>query len=93
MDEMLTVLVKVQFPIHWYFAEIMWVAFANVKATHIFFSKTISVHAIFNDQNLNDTLTNNIFSFEQMGPDIYQRKKVLRFHANGHQNKDEFNEM
>ena len=30
-----------------------------------FFSKNISVYTIFNDQNFNDTLTNNIFSFEQ----------------------------
>ena len=36
-----------------------------------FFSKNISVHAIFNDQSLNDALTNNIVSFEQLGPDWY----------------------
>ena len=35
----------------------MWVAFANAKATHIFFSKNISIYAIFNDQSFNDTLT------------------------------------
>ena len=46
----------------------MWVAFANAKATHIFFSKNISVYAIFNDHSLNDTLTNDIVSFEQLGP-------------------------
>ena len=33
-----------------------------------FFSKYISVYAIFNDQSFNDTLTNNIVSFEQQGP-------------------------
>ena len=38
----------------------MWVAFANAKATHIFFSKNISVYAIFNDQSFNDTLTNDM---------------------------------
>ena len=43
-------------------AEKMWVAFA--KATHIFFSKNISVYAIFNDQSFNNTLTNDIISFE-----------------------------
>ena len=48
----------------------MWVAFANAKATNIFFSKNISVYAIFNDQSLNDTLTNDIFSFEQLGPEL-----------------------
>ena len=46
----------------------MWVAFANAKATHIFFSKNISVHAIFDDQSFNDMLTNDIVSFEQLGP-------------------------
>ena len=32
-----------------------------------FFSKNISIYAIFNDQSFNDTLTNDIFSFEQLG--------------------------
>ena len=45
----------------------MWVAFANAKATHIF-SKNIRVYAVFNDQSFNDTLTNDIVSFEQLGP-------------------------
>ena len=46
----------------------MWVAFANAKATHIFFSKNISVYAIFNDQSFNDTFTKDIVSFEQLDP-------------------------
>ena len=33
-----------------------------------FFSKNISVYAIFNDQSFNDTLTNDIVSFDQLGP-------------------------
>ena len=36
-----------------------------------FFSKNISVYAIFNDQRFNDTLTNGIISFEQLGPDCF----------------------
>ena len=40
----------------------MWVAFA-------FFIKYISIYAIFNDQSFNDTLTKNIVSFEQLGPE------------------------
>ena len=50
----------------------MWVAFANAnaKATHIFFSKNISVYAIFNDQSFNDMLTNDILSLEQLGPKL-----------------------
>ena len=33
-----------------------------------FFSKNISVNAIFIDQSFNDTLTNGIVSFEQLSP-------------------------
>ena len=50
----------------------MWVALANAKATHIFFSKNISVYAILIDQSLNDTLTKDIVSFEQLGPGCVQ---------------------
>ena len=34
------------------------------------FSKNISIYAIFSDQNFNDTLTNDIVSFEQLFPDV-----------------------
>ena len=48
----------------------MWIAFANAKAAHIFFfQKNISIFAIFNDQSFNDTLTNDIVSFKQLGPE------------------------
>ena len=46
----------------------MWVAFANAKATHMFFSKNMSMYDVFNDQRLNSMLTNNILNFEQLGP-------------------------
>ena len=46
----------------------MRVAFANAKASHFFFSKNISVYAIFNNQSFKDTLTNDIVNFEQLGP-------------------------
>ena len=36
-----------------------------------FFSKNISIFAIFNDQSFNDTLTNDIISFEQLGHGHY----------------------
>ena len=45
----------------------MRVPFAFAKAT--FFSKNISIYAIFNDKSFNDTLTNDMVSFEQLGPD------------------------
>ena len=46
----------------------MCVAFANANSH--FFSKRISVYAIFNDQSFNDTLTNDIISFEELGPGL-----------------------
>ena len=33
-----------------------------------FFSKNINIFAIFYDQSFNDSLTNYIVSFEQLGP-------------------------
>ena len=47
----------------------MWVAFANAKATLHFFSKNITIYAIFNDQSFKDMLTNDIVNFEQLGSD------------------------
>ena len=41
------------------------------NVTH-FFSKNISVYAIFDDQRFNNTLTKDIISFEQLGPENYQ---------------------
>ena len=45
----------------------MWVA---AKATHIFFSKNISICAIYNDQSFNDMLPKDIINFEQLGPGL-----------------------
>ena len=42
-------------------------SFCKCKSYSHFFSKNISVYAIFNDQTFNDNLTNNIVSFEQLG--------------------------
>ena len=45
-------------------------SFCKCKSySHFFFIKNISVYATFNDQSFNDTLTNDIVSFEQLGPD------------------------
>ena len=33
-----------------------------------FFQQNISIYAIFNNQSWNDTLTNDIVCFEQLGP-------------------------
>ena len=54
----------------------MWVAFANAKATHIFFSNNVSIYAIFNDLSFND-----IVSFEQLSPDNEQDKTRKQHHS------------
>ena len=45
------------------------------KLLTFFFIKNISIYAILNDQSFNDTLTNDIVSFEQLGPVILKKKK------------------
>ena len=44
------------------------------KSYSHFFSININIYAIFNDQSFNDTLTNNIVSFEQLGPEVQGKK-------------------
>ena len=43
-------------------------SFCKCKSYSHFFGKNIFVHAIFNNQSFNDTLINDIVSFEQLGP-------------------------
>ena len=43
-------------------------SFCKCKTFSHFFYKNISIYAIFNDQSFNNTLTNDIVSFEQLGP-------------------------
>ena len=42
-------------------------SFCKCKSYSHFFSKNINIYAIFNDQSFNNTLTNDIVSFEQLG--------------------------
>ena len=44
-------------------------SFCRCKSYSHFSAKNIRVYAIFNDQSINDTLTNGIISLEQLGPD------------------------
>ena len=52
----------------------MWVAFANAKATHhakdthLFFQQKLVHMPYLMIKSFNDTLTNDIVSFEQLGP-------------------------
>ena len=45
----------------------MWVAFA----THIFSVENFQHICVSLDVNFNESLTNDIVSFEQLGPDLY----------------------
>ena len=45
-----------------------------MQKLYTFFSKNISIYAIFNDQSFSDTLTDDIVSFEQLGPDFLKLK-------------------
>ena len=47
-------------------------SFCKCKSYSHFFSKNISIYAIFNDQSFNSTLTNDIISFEQLGQEFHQ---------------------
>ena len=49
------------------------------KLLAFFFSaKILRVYAIFDDQSFNDTLTNDIVSFEQLGPGFFS-SQVTRY--------------
>ena len=53
------------------------------KSYSQFFSKNISIHALFNDQSFNDTLTNDIVSFEQLSrPELLNGKRAVIAYAN-----------
>ena len=66
----------VQYLIHSYFCLQNVSSFCKCKSYSHFFSKNISVYAIYNDQSFNDMLTNNIVSFEQLGPGCYHNSNT-----------------
>ena len=43
-------------------------SFCTAKATHIFLAKKFSISSDTLDVNFNESLTNDIVSFEQLGP-------------------------
>ena len=55
------------------------------KSYSHFFSKNSSLYAIFNDQSFNDTLTNNIVNFKQLGPDY--KEMFLKLTTNDQSDK------
>ena len=67
----LTVLADSIYNILIFFAEKNMSSFCTAKATHIFFSKKFQHICISLDVNFNESLTNDVVSFEQLGPDIH----------------------
>ena len=45
-------------------------SFCGAKATHIFFSEKFQHICLSLDVNFNESLTNDVVSFEQLGPDF-----------------------
>ena len=43
-------------------------SFCTAKATRIFFSKNFQLICVSLDVNFNESLTNDVVSFEQLGP-------------------------
>ena len=64
----LTILADSIYNILIFFAEKMWVAFAHCKSYSHFFSKKFQHICVSLDVNFNELLTNDIISFEQLGP-------------------------
>ena len=58
-------------------------SFCKCKSYSHFFSKNINVYAIINDQSFNDTLTNDIISFEQLGPDFFYAPAIFNVWGGG----------
>ena len=70
----LTILADSMYNILIFFAEKMWVAFASKSYSH-FFSKKFQHICVSLDVNFNELLTNDVVSFEQLGPE--KEKKSL----------------
>ena len=52
--------------------------FCTAKATHIFVSKKFQNICVSLDVNVNELLTNDIISFEQLGPGEYEAKLISK---------------
>ena len=75
----LTVLADSVYNILIFFAEKMWVAFALQKLL-TFFSKKYQHIWVSLNVNFNESLTNDVVSFEQLGPEFYSSGTVWIFY-------------
>ena len=56
-----------------FFAEKNVSSFCSAKATHIFSAKKFQHICISHDLNFNESLTNDVVSFEQLGPGCFHK--------------------
>ena len=70
MIKILSVLISTISNSHVFLLKKMWVLLQMQKLLTFVFRKNIRVYAIFNDQSFNDTLTNDIVSFQQLSPEF-----------------------
>ena len=56
-------------------------SFCTAKATHIFSAKKFQRICVSLDVNFNESLTNDVVSFEQLGPDLYRQTQGGRTDA------------
>ena len=56
-------------------------SFCKCKSYSHFFSKSISVYAIFDDQRFNGMLTNDIVGFEQLDRGVYRLIKSTKMES------------
>ena len=53
-------------------------SFCTAKATHIFFSKKFQHICVSLDVNFNESLTNDVVSFEQLGPEVRDIENIVK---------------
>ena len=69
-------------------------SFCTAKATHIFSAKHFNIFA-YHSINFNESLTNDIVSFEQMGPKFLRKTCVADtlWHCQEEMNSNEYNNI
>ena len=70
VQSIVSLMSSLHFLIHRYFCWKNVSSFCKCKSYSHFFSKNISIYAIFNDQSFNDMLTDDVVSSEKLGPEL-----------------------
>ena len=82
MVKMLTVLVSTVSNSQLFLLKKNVSSFCKCKSYSHSFSKNVSVYAIYNDQSFNDMLSNDIVSFDKLGPGCQIMRLIKAFAVN-----------